>query len=88
VYEAAHRGLNVEFLADATGSLSYANSAGSVSAEEIHRVFSVVFHTRFAAVASTTRWIAAVKAGESIVRDNIPASNRRGRAAQRLPIAA
>ena len=88
VYEATHRGLNVEFLSDATGSLSYANSAGSVSAEEIHRVFSVVFHTRFAAVASTAQWIAAVKAGEGIARDNIPASNRRGRAAQRLPIAA
>ena len=78
--EATHRGLAVEFLSDASGSLPYANSAGSASAEEIHRVFSVVFHTRFAAVASTAQWVAAVRDGTPIARDNIVASNARARA--------
>jgi nicotinamidase-related amidase len=80
IFEATHRGLNVEFLSDASGALPYANSAGSVSAEEVHRVFSVVFHTRFAAVATTAQWVAAVQAQRAIERDNIVASNARARA--------
>lgn len=60
IFEATHRGLHVEFLQDASGALPYANEAGQASAEEIHRVFSVVFHTCFAAVSSTDDWIGAV----------------------------
>lgn len=77
IYEATHRGLNVEFLSDASGAIPYANSAGSASAEEIHRVLSVVFHTRFAAVASTQQWVDAVKDRVALQRDNIPASLKR-----------
>lgn len=80
VFEATHRGLKVEFLADASGAIPYANGAGSASAEEIHRVFSVVFHSRFAAVASTGDWIDAVKDRTPLPMDNIPASFARGRA--------
>lgn len=79
VFEAMHRGLAVEFLADASGALPYANAAGHASAEEIHRVFSVVFHSNFAAVASTSGWIAALKTGEPLPKDNVLASNQRGR---------
>lgn len=79
VFEAMHRGLNVEFLGDASGALPYANAAGYASAEEIHRVFSVVFHSNFAAVASTADWIAALKTGEALPKDNVLASNQRGR---------
>ena len=79
IFEAMHRGLKVEFLADASGALPYANAAGTVSAEEIHRVFSVVFHSNFAAVASTEAWIAALACGEALARDNVAASNRRAR---------
>jgi nicotinamidase-related amidase len=82
IFEATHRGLTVEFLQDATGSLPYANAAGSATAEEIHRVFSVVFHTRFAAVASTGDWLAAVQAGKPLARGNIPASYAAARASQ------
>jgi nicotinamidase-related amidase len=78
-YEAMHRGLAVEFLSDATGSLPYANAAGRASAEEIHRVFSVVFHSNFAAVASTDAWVAALQAGQPLPKDNIVMSNRRAR---------
>ncbi|NVZ62010.1 cysteine hydrolase [Pseudomonas gingeri] len=76
IFEATHRGLAVEFLSDATGSLPYANEAGQASAEEIHRVFSVVFHTRFAAVVSTAQWQSAVSDGVALSRSSIPASNQ------------
>ncbi|MBV8627023.1 MAG: cysteine hydrolase [Paraburkholderia sp.] len=84
VFEATHAGLAVEFLADATGAVPYANDAGSASAEDIHRVFSVVMHSRFAAVASTDAWLAAVEAGVPLARDSIYASNQRARA-NRVP---
>lgn len=80
IFEATHRGLQVEFLQDATGALAYANTAGSATAEEIHRVFSVVFHTRFAAVANTDEWIELTKAGRALPKGNIPASYAAARA--------
>lgn len=72
-YEAVHRGMTVEFLHDASGALAYSNAAGKASAEEIHRVFGVVFHT-LGAVASTDAWIAAAGAKEALPRGSIPAS--------------
>lgn len=77
IFHASHAGLNVEFLADATGALPYENAAGTVSAEEVHRVFSTVFHSNFAAVATTEDWIAAVRDGKAIERDNVYASSQR-----------
>ena len=63
VKHAVHAGLAVEFLVDATGAVPYENSAGRASAEEIHRVFTVVMQSRFAAVLGTddgsARWKAA-----------------------------
>ncbi len=79
VFEAMHRGLAVEFLGDATGSLPYENAAGFASAEEIHRVFSVVFQSNFAAVVSTDDWLAAVGEGKALAKDNVVVSNQRGR---------
>ncbi|MFC6839396.1 isochorismatase family protein [Xanthomonas theicola] len=81
VYEAFHRGLRVEVLGDASGALPYANAAGRASAEEIHRVFGVVFHSNFAAVASTAQWIAALQAGAALPLDEVRHSNLRGRGA-------
>lgn len=81
IYHAAHAGLKVEFLGDASGALPYENAAGRASAEEIHRVFCSVFHSSFAAVSTTADWIAAMRAGRAIERDNIVASNQRARAA-------
>ena len=43
-------------------------------------MFSVVLHSRFAAVASTQQWIAAVQAGVALERGNIYASNQQARA--------
>lgn len=79
IYEARHRNLNVEFLADASGAVPYANRAGHASAEEIHRVFSVVFESNFAAVVRTAEWIAALTSGQTLQHDNPMASNQRAR---------
>ncbi len=76
---AKHAGFAVEFLADASGALPYANAAGSATAEEIHRVFGVVFHSNFAAVIDTAGWVAAVREGRATQRGNILASNRQAR---------
>jgi nicotinamidase-related amidase len=79
VFEAMHRGLSVEFLSDASGALPYENAAGKVTAEEIHHVFSVVFHSNFAAVTTTDAWISAMREGQVIPKDNVVLSNRRAR---------
>lgn len=62
--EAFHRGFTVEFLSDATGTLAFSNSAGSVTAEELHRAVLVTQQLRFATVLPTAAWLAAV-AGEA-----------------------
>ncbi|WP_323122437.1 isochorismatase family protein [Burkholderia alba] len=80
VLHAAHAGFQVEYLADATGSLSYENSAGAASAEEIHRAFTVVLQSNFAAVLTTDAWIDALGTGAVPERDNVYASNQRARA--------
>ncbi|KJH80584.1 MULTISPECIES: cysteine hydrolase family protein [Pseudomonadaceae] len=77
VVQAHHEGWKVELLHDATGSLPYQNSAGAASAEEIHRAFTVVMHTGFAAVASTDQWLEAVNTGQPLSPDNIYLSNQR-----------
>ena len=81
IIHAVHMGFEVEFLSDATGSLAYANAAGSASAEEIHRVMSVVLQSRFAAVCATSDWIAHMAAGTRPERDTIAASHQRALAA-------
>lgn len=74
-----HDGFTVELLSDATGSLPYANRAGSASAEEIHRVMTVVLNSRFATVMTTDEWLHAVAGGTLPERDGIFASNLRAR---------
>ena len=79
IYEGMHRGFTMEYLHDASGALPYENAAGKATAEEIHRVFGVVFHSTFAAVVSTAEWIDAVHDNQPLPRDNPVLSNRRGR---------
>ena len=74
-----HHGFAVELLRDATGSLPYANRAGLASAEEIHRVMTVVMQARFAAVMTTEEWLGLVAGGGRPERDTIFASNQRAR---------
>ncbi|HET6553647.1 MAG TPA: cysteine hydrolase family protein [Dyella sp.] len=83
IKHAFDRGLAVEFVHDASGAVSYANHAGYASAEEIHRVFSVVEQSRFAAVLSTEEWLHALATGEAPVRDNVLDSYRAAQALRR-----
>lgn len=55
--QAFHRGLAVEFLSDATGTLAIGNQAGSVTAEDLHRAILVTQAMRFSQVMSTGEWI-------------------------------
>ncbi len=77
--DAFHAGFAVEFLSDATGSVPYANRAGSASAADIHRVVTVVLQARFAAVMATAEWIELLQTGAEPERDTIFASNQRAR---------
>ena len=79
IKQATQEGFAVEFLADAAGALSYENRAGKASAEELHRVFSVVLQSRFAAVTSTEEWIAALTTGAALPCDTIYSSHQRTR---------
>ena len=79
INHALHAGLKVEFLSDASGSVPYENRAGSATAEEIHRVFSVVMQSRFAAVMTTGEWIQAVADGSEPIRETIYESNQKAR---------
>ncbi len=77
IRHAVHAGLSVEFLSDASGSIAYDNRAGYASAEEIHRVFTVVLQSRFAAVMTTDEWIAMLRTGAPPERDDIFTSSQR-----------
>lgn len=61
--DAVHRGLAVEFLSGATGTLAIANQVGAIRAEELHRAVLVLLQSRFAAVGTTHEWIAAISGG-------------------------
>lgn len=58
--QALHLGFKVEFLSDATGTLDFMNTAGTVSAEELHRAILVVQQSRFSQVTSAREWIASL----------------------------
>lgn len=58
--QAFHRGYTVKFLSDATGTLSITNSAGAVSAEELHRAILVTQQMRFSQVMTTQEWISSL----------------------------
>jgi nicotinamidase-related amidase len=55
--QAVHRGLTVEILSDATGTLALENSGGSATGEEIHRATLVAQGNFFADVITTDDWL-------------------------------
>lgn len=58
--QAAHRGLAVEILNDATGTLPLENSGGSATGEELHRATLVAQGQFFADVLSTDEWVGRI----------------------------
>ncbi|MEN6466830.1 MAG: cysteine hydrolase family protein [Syntrophaceae bacterium] len=55
--QAFHLGFAVEFISDATGTLSITNSAGSVTDEELHRAVLVTQAMRFSKVLTAGQWV-------------------------------
>jgi nicotinamidase-related amidase len=55
--QAFHMGFQVEFIADATGTLPISNEAGSVTAEELHRAILVTQAMRFSKVLTARQWM-------------------------------
>ena len=83
IKHAFHNGMQVEYLQDASGTLSYANQSGFASAEEIHRAFGIVMQARFAAVMDTQEWLQLIQGDGTAVRDTIYQSSQRGKQAVR-----
>ena len=54
--QAVHRGFNVEFLSDATGTLPLKNAAGEVTAEELQRAILCAQQMLLSEVVSTEAW--------------------------------
>jgi nicotinamidase-related amidase len=55
--QAFHLGFQVDFLSDAIGTLAVQNSAGAISAPDLHRAVMVTQAMRFARVMKTGEWI-------------------------------
>ena len=58
--QAFHWGYAVQFISDATGTLDVKNTAGAVTAEELHRAICVTQAMRFSTVMTTRDWIAGL----------------------------
>jgi nicotinamidase-related amidase len=61
--QAFHRGYAVDFLSDATGTLSVTNAAGTITAGDLHKAVLITQQMLFSRVLSTDEWIRIV-AGE------------------------
>jgi nicotinamidase-related amidase len=59
--QAAHLGLSVEILDDATGTLSLEYSGGSAAGDELHRATLVAQGQFFADVLSTDDWLGRIR---------------------------
>jgi nicotinamidase-related amidase len=77
IREAMHKGYRVEFLPDAAGSLSYQNKAGRASAEDMHRIITVIVESTYAATMSTAEWVDNLNDPVHVACDNIYYSNLR-----------
>jgi nicotinamidase-related amidase len=58
--QAFHRGYNVEFLRDATGTLDVENKAGSVTAEQLHEAILVAQQMFISDVIDKREWLGRI----------------------------
>ncbi len=58
--QAFHRGYAVDFLSDATGTLSVTNAAGTITAGDLHKAVLITQQMLFSRVLSTDEWIRKV----------------------------
>ncbi|MDD3224893.1 MAG: cysteine hydrolase family protein [Clostridium sp.] len=55
--EAYHRGYNVEFLSDATGTIDISNEVGTISAKQLHKATLMAQSLGFSNVMSSKKWM-------------------------------
>ncbi|ADP81542.1 cysteine hydrolase family protein [Pseudofrankia inefficax] len=72
--QAVHAGFSVEVLADATGTIAYANSVGTLDARQMHERALTVLHGGMAAVGTTEAWLAALRGGGRLPASSLPES--------------
>lgn len=61
--QAMHRGYNVEFLRDATGTLDVENKAGSVTAEQLQEAILVAQQMFISDVIGREEWLGRIRGG-------------------------
>ena len=54
--QAFHSGYTVNFLSDATGTLSFTNPAGTINDKDLHNAILVTQQQRFSRVLNTAEW--------------------------------
>lgn len=79
IRQAAHEGWAVEYLYDASGTVSFKNKMGSLSAQAMHEASCIVLQSRFAAVLQTDEWCELVSQGLSAERETILGSAQQAR---------
>lgn len=55
--EAYHRGYNVEFLSDATGTIDVNNKVGAISSKDLHKATLITQSLKFSNVISSDEWM-------------------------------
>ena len=76
--QAFHLGYQVDFLSDATGTLSIQNSAGFISASDLHQTVLAIQATKFARVMKTQEWIAQINEGKNEENGGESSNERQG----------
>lgn len=71
IRHAAHEGFAVEYMHDASGTVSFKNRMGALSAKAMHEATSIVLQSRFAAVLATDEWVDLVMHGVAAKRESI-----------------
>jgi nicotinamidase-related amidase len=64
--QAFHRGYGVDFLSDATGTLSVTNSAGTITAGDLHKAILITQQMLFSRVLPTNEWIRKVTGEQNL----------------------
>jgi nicotinamidase-related amidase len=82
--EAEGLGFATEILSDATGAISLANEAGTISAQSLHTALMVLLQSNFAAVSTTAQWIEALTSDSALPKSNLVQSAIDGRSAVAL----
>ena len=80
IRHAAHEGWPVEYLHDASGTVSFENKMGFLSAKAMHEAVCIVLQSRFAAVLRTNEWCELVAKGAAAHKETILESAMRGKA--------